>query len=474
MTRTSIPAFWNSPICWRDDGLLCVQATNDAQVWAAFWPALPSAPAIRQGAGTGLAQWVNPLSLMTWDELGVTTQPVYLVNAVVAQANQGGVLASLGMTTGVLDRGTITNNPRPALAADGSLSFVYWSQDGHGATQTVLYQGVTAADLKPAPPPDYPVTPLTKPTLFGVFDKVMWPLWANARTQDVGYPMTGLYGLDAQGRTVEWNVYDIESQTGNRTSPCCYNGSVDSLLMQTWTKSPADIVSPWIYPEPSETPPQFLAKAQMALYLMAADYPGVPVAPVWRVDTRIGPNGPTLTEDQVLHCLSIASSFGLPALFFQGDRAGFVQAAVPMLEKWRNGQPCSVPVQPVPPSPKQTIYRSAPMPYPPLAGFRKTQFSTDPSNSAYLNCKVENPIAVAYDGGPPIGTVLNNARTGQPMPHGQAFLCLDRSGNWLGMPTETVGIGWFGFWKIGGSLAFICPRNQDGTNDETFAYVVSD
>jgi hypothetical protein len=59
----------------------------------------------------------------------------------------------------------------------------------------------------------------------------------------------------------------------------------------------------------------------------------------------------------VLHCLSIASSFGLPALFFQGDRAGFVQAAVPMLEKWRNGQPCSVPIQPIPPEPPMRMFK---------------------------------------------------------------------------------------------------------------------
>ncbi len=477
LTKTGVPAYWNSPCVWDSDGTLAVQATPDAQVWSAVWPLFPRPPAIRQGAGTGLAQWVGN-TLETWDEMGVTVQPVILFGAMVSQANAGGVAVRLGAADGILDPGTITNNPRPALAADGSLSFVYWSQDGHGATQTVLYQGVTAADLGPA---QYPVTPLTKPTLFGVFQRVSTlPTYANALVQ---IPTDGgIIGYAPNGIKVHWNVFDLESRTGNRTSPCCYIGAPESFAANLGFDAKSDILSPWIYPESGETSEDFSAKAHHWIAFFQTKYPaGTVIAPIWRVDTRItgNPPVPTLTEDMVLHCLSIASTEfpGLPALFFQGDRAGFVSAAVPMLEKWRNGQPCSVPIQPIPPPPinnNATLRRRLTMPYPPLAGFRKTQFTKDPSNGNYLNLAVQNPIAVAYDGGPAVGTVLRNARTGQPMPQGLALVCLDRAGNWTGMPTDTVGIGWFGFWSITGNLAYICPRNQDGTNDQSFTFIVVD
>jgi hypothetical protein len=203
--------------------------------------------------------------------------------------------------------------------------------------------------LKPAPI-NYPVVPLTKPTLFGVFDKVTWPSWANARTQDIGYPESGMNGLIGRDKIVHWNVFDLESMTGDRTSPCCYIGSPDSIIDARIAPNNADIISPWIYPESGESILDFTAKASAIIEFFTKRYPVV--APIWRVDTRItgNPPVPTLTEDQVLHCLSIASTFGLPALFFQGDRAGFVSSAVPMLEKWRNGQPCSVPIEPVPPT----------------------------------------------------------------------------------------------------------------------------
>ncbi len=335
--------------------------------------------------------------------------------------------------------------------------------------------------LKPTPP-DYPVVPLTKPTLFGVFAHQSFPFpssWVNAWTSVNPADPQIVAGKTADNQTVIWNRFDLESMTGDRTSPCVYIGSPQMILDAHLPRNSSDILSPWCYPEPNETPDQFRTKAQVMFDEIVFQYGGMTVAPVWRVDTRIGPNGPTLTEAQVLKCLSIASTEfpGLPALFFQGDRAGFVSSAVPMLEKWRNGQPCSVPIQPVPPPPvnnNATLRRRLTMPYPPLAGFRKTQFTKDPSNGNYLNLAVQNPIAVAYDGGPAVGTVLRNARTGQPMPQGLALVCLDRAGNWTGMPTDTVGIGWFGFWSITGNLAYICPRNQDGTNDQSFTFIVVD
>jgi len=170
ITHTGLPAFYNSPLCWREDGYLSVQATDlPISVWGGLWPALPAAPAIRQGVGTGLAQWLNG-ELKTWDELGVTVQPVYLTGASVQQAQEGGVQITLGSATGVLEPGTYSNNPRPALAADGSLTFVYWTQDGHGATSTVLYQGVTAADLQPALPSVESVQPFAGARAFGAFE----------------------------------------------------------------------------------------------------------------------------------------------------------------------------------------------------------------------------------------------------------------------------------------------------------------
>jgi hypothetical protein len=150
---------------------------------------------------------------------------------------------------------------------------------------------------------------------------------------------------------VKWNVFDLESMTGNRTSPCCYIGSPESIIAADIHENPSDILSPWIYPESNQPAWEFSNTAATVITTIRSVYPTMVIAPIWRVDTRItgNPPVPTLTEDQVLHCLSIASSFGLPALFFQGDRAGFVQAAVPLLDKWRAGQPCSVPIQPVPP-----------------------------------------------------------------------------------------------------------------------------
>jgi hypothetical protein len=238
----------------------------------------------------------------------------------------------------VLDPGQFTNNPRPAVASDGSLSFVYWTQDGHGATSTVLYTGVTAADLHLVA---YPVTALTKPTLFGVFDKIQWPEYANAIINENADPnkLISTSGI--------WNVFYFEQQTGSKTSPCCYVGSPESIIGGGITNNSSDILSPWIYPEPGETPDQFQTKARTTIQRVQQTYPGMLVAPIWRVDTRIGSDGkPTLFEDQVLHCLSIASTFGLPALFFQGDRLGYVQAATELLNRWRNGQPCQVPIQP--------------------------------------------------------------------------------------------------------------------------------
>jgi hypothetical protein len=211
-------------------------------------------------------------------------------------------------------------------------------------------------DLKPAPPVEYPVVPLTKPTLFATFLRAFsnLPTWANGRLGATPADPQFIIGHASDGN-VTWNVFDLESMTGNRTSPCCYIGSHEAIVTAKLHSNPSDILSPWIYPEPYETPEEFEQRAEFIISDLWAMSAGMTIAPIWRVDTRIGPNGPTITETQVLECLSIASTKfpGLPALFFQGDRAGFVSAAVPMLEKWRNGQPCSIPVQPpVPPAKK--------------------------------------------------------------------------------------------------------------------------
>lgn len=231
------------------------------------------------------------------------------------------------------------------------------------------WRAILLPDPIPDPPPSSKPRPLTRPTLFGVFQRGTWPQWANAVIDITpGVTPQMLVGDTAEDDAAEavlvrWNVYDTESHTGIRTSPCCYIGSPESIIAEKLKAVGADdVLSPWIYPEGGESDADFTAKADDAIRRTRLAYPGSTIAPIWRVDTRINNQWqPTLTENQVRRCLVIASQFtvpgttlGLPALFFQGDRAGFVQAAVDDLQAWRNGWPCQTPTSRPPDPPQPT------------------------------------------------------------------------------------------------------------------------
>lgn len=351
VTRTGVSAFWNSPICWRDDGLLCVQATADCQVWGGVWPALPAGPAIRQGVGTGLAQWLDG-KLWTWDEMNNEYDAIYGSQNVwlsgdgvetTGEYQDGGILVDLpGVPNGrgVLAPFTMTNDPRPALAPDGSLSIVHWVQGSQGSVGTVLYEGVTAADLVVNPErPVPPIVPLTGPRIFGTFYDPHYegaaPTWQNASI----VPTSGasvLLGQDGQ----RWTVCDLEQTPGQiLPSPACYIGTPASFVTLNLNND-YDLRFVELYRDPAMSDQDFLAYAQHVISAMEEVDPRTAIGIITNNTTRLGPAGPTLSERNVLAAQALLSRFGTHVLVFATGRQGEVVATHDQYTQWRNGQPC--------------------------------------------------------------------------------------------------------------------------------------
>ena len=263
--------------------------------------------------------------------------------------------------------------------------------------------------------------------------------------------------------------------------PRCFTGTIDSLLRLPTSDPDApgadDLVLVQCCANPGETADEQFTRFSGYFWQLVSRFTAVRLfgyIPFVRTNF-------VLSDVDVANNLIACSQLGFPVAIFEDLRpVADVPAFVPdWLAYWRNGQPAPVQVSPIPPTPPglaAILKRKAmPMSYPPLAGFTKRQFQPDHEGNGNLNLVVTNPLPVAYDSGPPAGTVLPPARANitPAQVAGKCLLCVDPGGHWSAMPFgwTTDGIGTYGWWKLDGNLASVAPR---GEGDQAFTFAVGD